>query len=117
ELVRLEGGGGALRWRLPVGEPLADPTVTRTQLFVSTRGGKILAVDPTSGASPRHAVLPQELRTPAAVHPRANCLYQAGMHSNLYVLSTEDLSCQEVLYLGHGAGMVRVPPVMAGNAI
>jgi outer membrane protein assembly factor BamB len=117
ELARLEGKSGRLMWRLPLGERFGAPVVTRFGAFVAARSGKIFAVDAESGASPRPAVIQQELDTPPAVHPRADCLYQIGRHSNLYVLSATDLSCLEVFYLGHEPGAVAAPPVVAGRNV
>ncbi len=39
-------------------------------------------------------------------------LYVPAEHSNMYVLSRSDGSCKEVVYLGHRAGAIAVPPVL-----
>jgi hypothetical protein len=39
-------------------------------------------------------------------------IYQPGFHSNMYVISKEDLTCRGVYYLGHEPGSIAVPPVV-----
>lgn len=111
ELVRLSSATGKLVWRQPIGESIANATVLAKQVVVSTRGGKLLAVDIKSGAVIRSAVLPQAVRIAAVVNPSADQLYQVGEQSSIYVLS-DDLACQQASYLGHETGMVNVPPLV-----
>ncbi len=42
-------------------------------------------------------------------------MYQVGEHSSLFVLSSKDGTCRQVIYLGHDAGAVVVPPVLVGR--
>ena len=112
ELVCVEAGSGRLRWRLPAGQGCLPPAIAGQQLLVATRSGVMLVVELATGKSARQVVFPQELSTAPAVHPRQPVVYQVGEHSSLYVISTDDLQCREVVYLGHAAGTVQVPPVV-----
>ena len=113
ELMRLNAKTGDLVWRLTIGGPFSDPLITEERIVISERGGRLLEIDPETGDSPRQVTLPQPITVAAASSPNRPQLYQVGEHSNLYVLSTDTLEPQEVVFLGHEAGSVTVPPVMA----
>lgn len=113
ELVRLDARSGDLVWRLPVGSPFTDPLITEERIVVVERGGRLLEINPETGESTRQVILPQTVSVGPASYTGRPQLYQPGEHSNLYVLSTDTLQAREVLYLGHEAGSITVPPVMA----
>jgi outer membrane protein assembly factor BamB len=118
ELVCVTAGDGKLRWRAPVGEPFsADPLVVRRQILVAARSGKLVVLDVDTGARVGHFKLPQTLVPRPATDARERLYYQLAEHSSLFVLSAKDQTCPEVLYLGHRAGSVRVPPVMLGRML
>ncbi len=112
EVVRVEANSGKLVWRLPVGEPFYTPVISRDRIYVTTRSGRVLEVDPPTGDSARHSKLPQGASAGTGIHSSLSTLYQAGEHSNIYVLSASDLECRDVYYLAHGPGSVEVPPIM-----
>jgi hypothetical protein len=39
-------------------------------------------------------------------------MYQVGDHSNIYVIHTESMQCEDVIYLGHKSGGVEIPPLI-----
>lgn len=117
DLLRIGGSSGELVWRLPVGEAFADPAVSPEKLIIAARSGKILEVDAATGASRRQAVLPQEVSVGALIDPRRPTVYQVADHTNLFVLSSDDLRCQEVYYLGHKPGTIITRPVIAAGYI
>lgn len=113
ELLRVDGRSGTVRWRQSVGEPFdAHPTMTSKQAWVATRSGKLVSIDLDDGQSPGHISLPQELRVGPAFDSRGQYCYQLGKTSNLFALSTKTNQCQEVLYLGHDAESIHVPPLV-----
>jgi outer membrane protein assembly factor BamB len=113
DLMRLEARTGKLIWRLPIGEPFAEPVIRDKVLLVSAKSGKLLVVDPTTGKSERQVSIPQGIDVPPGVDRRRPQIYQVGEHDNLYVFSADTLECEEVYYIGHKPGTVVVPPVMA----
>jgi len=111
ELLCLESTTGALKWRLPLGEPCFAPVLQGRRALVALQSGKLLDVDLASGQSSRQIVLPMSVSvSPGTSQVRR--LYQVGEHSNLYVLDDQDFQCREVYYLAHKPGTVAVPPVM-----
>lgn len=111
ELIRLSAADGSLVWRLPIGERFATPLIAEERIFITTASGKLIAVE-ADGKVTRTTQIPQPLIAGPGF-TRQQYLYQPGQHSNLYVLKSGTLDCQEVFYLGHKSGSVAVPPVMA----
>jgi len=112
ELLRLQGDTGQLVWRTPIDEPFAEPVLQGSQILVATEGGRVLKIDAETGNAARHAKIPQRLSVSPGLSDRGH-LYQAGEHSNLYLLDEATLECKDVYYLGHKPGSVAAPPVMA----
>jgi TolA-binding protein len=113
EVLRVARLNGALKWRYAVGEPFdAHPVIARNQVWVATRGGKLVTIDLDTGSSPGYISLPQGLRVGPAFDSREQVAYQLGENSNLFSLSPQTLQCQEVMYLGHDPESVHVPPLV-----
>lgn len=117
EIVRCDATTGKLVWRQTLDSPAVTPVIQSRALFVATREGRILQMDPESGEVLRQASLPQRLMLPPGVDERRPQLYQLSEHSNLYVVSMDTLECQEVFYIGHEAGTVQVPPVATHGCV
>jgi len=118
ELLRVEAATGRLRWRHPVGEPFtAGPVVAGSRVLLATEGGKLLLIDLESGDSPSHVKLPQPLRVAPAVDLRRGLVFQLAEQSDLFVLSLPEGTCHRVEYVGHEAGSITVPPVLAGRLL
>ncbi len=112
EVLRLKAETGEVVWRSPIGEPFADPILTAKQIFIATLSGKLFELDTETGVSARRVTLPQPLSVGPGVG-KNQILYQVGEHSNIYALDSTTLKCREVYYLGHRAGTVVTPPVVA----
>lgn len=112
ELYRLEAASGKVRWRLPIAEPFHTPTLADEKLLIATNSGKLLEVNLTSGASARRLVLPQKLSVPPAYDAKNSRYLQLGEHSTLFVINSS-LACEETFFVGHRAGSIIVPPVLA----
>jgi outer membrane protein assembly factor BamB/TolA-binding protein len=116
ELLRVEGATGRLRWRHELGERFdAHPVVVDDRILVATRSGRLVSIDLNSGDSPSYIQLSQQLRVAPTVDVKRSRIYQVAEHSNLYVLSLTDGSCQEVVYLGHPPGTITTAPVIISN--
>ncbi len=113
EVLRLDAKTGTLVWRLPIGEPFADPVIIEDRVYIAARSGKLYIVDTATGNAASHVLIPQSLETGPVVSDRRPYFYQLGDQDNLYVISRETLECKEVFYIGHRRGTIAVPPVMA----
>ncbi len=118
DLMRISSADGSERWRIRIGEPFAAPNVTEIGLLVTTHSGKVMVIEPGDGAVLQAAQVPKKTSVSATIIGDSPFIYQVADDSNVYVISTEDMSCREVYYLGHDSGSVSVPPfVMAGHLI
>jgi outer membrane protein assembly factor BamB/TolA-binding protein len=112
DLLRVTPLDGKVVWRLPIGEPFATPVSTGRMIYVSTESGKLREIDPETGTSSRYVEIPQMLTVPPTAAPNRPLLFQVGQHSNLYVINSQTLECQDVFYLGHKDGTVDVPALV-----
>jgi outer membrane protein assembly factor BamB len=113
EVLRVEGATGRLRWRRAIGEPFdAHPLVVGDQVWVATRGGKLLALSAASGESSLAVQLPQALRVAPVVDSHRRLVFQVADHTNLFVLSADDGACQQVLSIRHQPGSAATAPVL-----
>jgi len=113
ELLRVDASTGKLRWRLPLAQRCAAPAVAGgNRAVVADRSGRLVLVDLETGDSSSQAVFAQPLRVSPAIHPNGKLAYQLGEHSSIYVMSLDDMSCRQVVYLGHSPGTVDVPPTV-----
>jgi len=112
QVLKVRLTDGALIWRSSIGETFFEPAFKNDKLFITTATGKILRLNPATGELVVACQLPQKANTGALISEQHPLIYQTGFHSNLYVLSTEDLTCTEVQYLGHFEGSIGVPPLL-----
>lgn len=109
-LFRLESATGNEKWRIAIGEPFAEPTVTADRVLVTTLSGKVFKIDPDTGSTSQSAEIPQPASLSAVPLDDSPSVYQVGIHSNLYVVNSETMQCREVYYIGHREGAVVIPP-------
>ena len=112
DLMSIQLANGQILWRAEIGEPFQRPTVSEKQIVVTTDSGKIISLDPASGKVRSAIQLPKSTSTAAVISDRNPVIYQPGSYANLYTLSSEDLSCQDVYYLGQAPNSISVPPVI-----
>ncbi|GAB6166299.1 PQQ-binding-like beta-propeller repeat protein [Thermostilla marina] len=109
---RLSSADGTVRWHKPIGEAVDSmPVVNGDDILVATRSGRIIVLDAEAGESRGAWRLPQELTLAPVVDSRRRRWYQVAAHSNLFVIEPEAQACRQVVYLGHEAGTIRVPPL------
>lgn len=112
QLSRLVGKSGDTQWFADLGKPIYNPTADDQDLFVATFDGTVASLDVGGGQVKWSAVLPQPASVAPGVASGKPQAYVAAEHSNLYVLSRSDGTCQEVFYLGHRPGSIVVPPIL-----
>ena len=111
EVIRCDAESGKKLWRSRVGETFHKPVAAKNAVFVTTDSGKLISLQTDSGEPNWATEIPQPLEVGPGVDSRTRLLYQAGNHSNLYLLNGRDGSCSESYYIGHNEGTIAVPPV------
>lgn len=109
-VLRIDSETGEERWRAQVDDAFAEPYVSASRIVVTTGNGRIIQLDPEDGSAPRAAQIPQRAIVSAVPINESPMLYQAGSHSNIYVVNGATMECREVYYLGHRDGAVSIPP-------
>jgi len=118
ELQRVAAATGRLRWRQPIHARFhAPPVVAGDHALAATRSGRLVMVDLASGGSTGYVQLPQPLCAAPAVDARRGLIFQAADQANLFVLTLAEGRCRQVVYLGHEAGSISAPPVVAGSCL
>jgi outer membrane protein assembly factor BamB len=116
ELVRLDVRTGALKWRLALGEPVADPPlVLGNQLVQVLPGGKLYLIALDSGELQSTVNLGRPLARTPAHDESGEHLYVLGRQDSLFVLARDPLSCVAVDYLGHPDGSIPCAPSRLGR--
>ncbi len=103
---------GTLVWRTEIGEPFVSPAFNESMVVVTAKSGKVFKLDAQNGEVTAAVQLPQTANVSAMIAEREPYIYQPGYYSNIYILSSEDLSCRDVYYLGHYKGSIEVPMVI-----
>ena len=111
-LQRLTGATGATQWFADMTVPSHRPYVDGENVFVTTFDGTVANLDAVAGQTKWVLKLPQPVQVSPGSGMGKQHLYIPAEHSNLYVLSRTDGSCKEVVYLGHSAGAIAVPPAL-----
>ncbi len=110
-LQRLAAASGEPLWNLTLGISTSQPVLDGDSLYVTGNDGSILSLSATSGQTNWMVKVPQSISAAPSLHGAKPLMYVVGEHSNLYVVSRQDGSCKEIVYLGHQPGSVQVGPV------
>lgn len=112
ELQRLNNKTGALVWRLPCPKPISTPLVFGNKAYVTCGvdgNSSLLSVQLADGQIAAAAQFPVGCSVAPNVVPERNELIQAGIHSSVYVLDANTLTCKSVFSPGHARGSAAVP--------
>ncbi len=107
----IDGQTGSLLWRAAIGQPFLAPTVVDETIYIATRSGAVVRLDPYTGEKMAAIQLPKKLLSSVEKAEGIPYVYAVAEDSNLYVLSAEDLACAEVFYVGHFPGSVTLAPM------
>ncbi len=110
-IQRLAAASGEPLWNLTLGVAASQPVLDGDSLYITGFDGSILSLSATSGQTNWMVKIPQSLIAGPSLHSAKPLMYVAGEHSNLYVVSRQDGSCKEVVYVGHQPGSVQIGPV------
>ncbi len=111
-LSSVAGATGEINWKAEFGEPLLAPVVESDDLFVVTPSGTLASLESSAGQTKWLKHIPQPIEVPPGVAFGKPNLYLPAEHSNLYVFDRQDGTCRQVVYVGHRAGSIVVPPVL-----
>lgn len=114
---RLSGKDGSLVWEAKFPGRIVEPSLDGEDLFVATTKGELYCIDVASGQSRWGKAIPQSIEVGIGGAATRRKRYVVGNHSNLYVFSRGNGQCDEVLYLGHNAGTIAVPPIWVLNQL
>jgi outer membrane protein assembly factor BamB len=109
QILKIKARDGSLVWRAEIGQDFCNPTVVAEKIYVTTYSGLIIGLNSQTGNSFASSQLRQGTQISATASSRYPLVYQLGENSNMYVLSQDDLTCKEVVYLGHAKGSISAP--------
>ncbi|MGI9516822.1 MAG: PQQ-binding-like beta-propeller repeat protein [Pirellulaceae bacterium] len=117
-VIRINPQDGSEVWRIGIGEAFANPNVFEDRVLVTTLSGKVLMIDAATGEISKAAQIPQTATVSGVMIPGEPYIYQLGNQANLYVISTETMTCREVYFVQHRASSVSVPPfIISGHLL
>ncbi|MFK7734593.1 MAG: PQQ-binding-like beta-propeller repeat protein [Pirellulaceae bacterium] len=111
-VTRVDARSGDTKWSAMIGIPIHPPVIEGQDLYVATLDGNVLSFDLASGQVIWNQQLPQTIAVAPGISFGKDFLYVPGDHTNLYVLSRSDGSCQAVQYTGHQPGSIKVEPIL-----
>ena len=116
ELLRVEGTTGRLLWRHVLEQPaVAEPIRVGNRLLTPVEGGQLLIIDLLTGNATGCVQLPQPVRMTPVLDSLRALLFVVADSSNMYVLSSANQKCLQVLHLGHELSTIAAQPVIAEN--
>ena len=112
DLLMVNAANGNLIWRTEIGESFLQPQIDETGILLTCDSGNLYRINPESGEAIVGVKIPQTANVTMSKSGRNGKIYQPGFYSNLYVLSSQDFTCEDVYYLGHYRGSIAVEPVI-----
>lgn len=110
QLLAIEQRTGEVLWRQRFGSQLFRPKVFENSILVAERSGKVWKIARETGEVISAVKLPQEVSAPLGMLDDVAGVYAVAEHSNVYVLSPDNLICSEVIPVGHELGTISVEP-------
>jgi len=109
-VTRIDAATGQVIWNAAMGQSLLSPKISVDAVYVALRSGIVVKLDLATGQKVAAAQLPKRISVGCEVADQVPELYVVGDDANLYVLSSDDLKCNSVFYIGHFPGSVRISP-------
>ncbi|PQO25850.1 hypothetical protein C5Y96_20560 [Blastopirellula marina] len=109
-LLAVDQRTGDVLWQQKFESPLFRPKVFENSVLVAERNGKVWKLARESGEVIAAVQLPQEISAPPGMLEEVAGVYVVAEHSNVYVLSPDNLICGEVIPVGHEVGTITVEP-------
>ncbi len=118
-LVKLALADGKLIWRQTLGDaPRQPPLVLGNRLILALPSlGHLLWIDLATGRIDDGLDLKWPLSGSITTASNDKSLYIPADESVVFVVSTEDRTCQRSIYMGHAPGSMRVAPAKSGRFV
>ncbi len=110
QLLALDQRSGEVVWRQQFESELFRPKVFENSLLVCELDGKVWKLSRETGEVLAGVQLPQKVSAPLGILADVSAVYAVAEHSNVFVLSPDDLICSEVIPVGHEVGTIAVEP-------
>ncbi|MBA2114827.1 outer membrane protein assembly factor BamB family protein [Bremerella alba] len=110
QLLAIDQRTGEVLWRQKFDSHLFRPKVFENSVIVAERSGKVWKIARETGEVIAAVQLPQEISAPLGMLEEVAGVYAVAEHSNVYVLSPDNLICGEVIPVGHEVGTISVEP-------
>ncbi|MFN3151644.1 PQQ-binding-like beta-propeller repeat protein [Bremerella sp.] len=110
ELLAIDQRSGEVLWKQDFETQLFRPKVFENSVLVAERSGKVWKIARESGEVIAAVQLPQEISAPLGMLDEVAGVYVVAEHSNVFVLSPDNLICGEVIPVGHEVGTISVEP-------
>ncbi|QDU75225.1 outer membrane biogenesis protein BamB [Bremerella volcania] len=110
QLLAIDQRTGEVLWTQKFESRLFRPKVFENSVLLAERNGKVWKIARESGAVIAAVQLPQEISAPLGMLDDVAGVYAVAEHSNVYVLSPDNLICGEVIPVGHEVGTISVEP-------
>ncbi|WDI42335.1 outer membrane protein assembly factor BamB family protein [Bremerella sp. P1] len=110
QLLAVDQRTGEVLWKQKFESQLFRPKVFENSVLVAERSGKVWKIARESGEVIAAVQVPQEISAPLGMLDEVAGVYAVAEHSNVYVLSPDNLICGEVIPVGHEVGTITVEP-------
>jgi len=110
QLLAIDQRSGEVLWRQKFESSLFRPKVFEDSVLLAERSGKVWKIARETGQVMSAVQLPQEISAPLGMLDEVAGVYAVAEHSNVFVLSPDDLICSEVIPVGHEVGTISVEP-------
>jgi len=110
QLLAIDQRSGDVLWGQKFESHLFRPKVFENSVLVAEQSGKIWKLGRETGEVIAAVQLPQAISAPLGMLDDVAGVYAVAEHSNVFVLSPDNLICSEVIPVGHEVGTISVEP-------
>ncbi|MBI1311788.1 PQQ-binding-like beta-propeller repeat protein [bacterium] len=118
ELVLLNRLTGELAWRQTLDEPVSgEPLVHSGQVYLPTLGNHLYKIELESGTATARLTFSQPVYSPPVLTRDQEHLVIAGDEAVCYSVSTREMQCEVVSFIGQRPGTIDVPLLSMGELV
>jgi outer membrane protein assembly factor BamB len=118
ELVLLNRLTGELAWRQTLDEPVSgEPLVHGPQIYLPTLGNHLYKIELESGTVTARLTFSQPVYSPPVLTRDQQYLVIAGDEAVCYSVSTREMQCEQVSFIGQRPGTIDVPLMSMGELV
>ncbi|MHC4877656.1 MAG: outer membrane protein assembly factor BamB family protein [Planctomycetota bacterium] len=118
ELVLVNRLTGELAWRQTLDEPVSgEPLIHNGQVYLPTLGNHLYKIELESGTATSRLTFSQPVYSPPALTRDQEYLVIAGDEAVCYSVSTREMDCEQVSFIGQRPGTIDVPLLPMGELV